>query len=184
MFKSRKESQEDILPPSSTDLSKKDDDDDEKVNLSLMRLTLVFVPLVLATFLVALDATIISTAIPTITSEFDSLAQVSWYSSAFLLSTCAFQLPYGRTYTLVDIKWTFLSAIAIFEIGSAVAGASPNSVSLIIGRAIQGLGGSGIFGGAFIIIAETTPLDKRALFTGKLVSRSPDCSSSSPYNRC
>lgn len=129
-------------------------------------LTLIFVSLVLTTFLVAIDATIIATAIPTITTQFNSLSDYSWYNSAFLLTTCAFQLPYGRAYTLLDTKYTFLSSILIFEIGSVICGAAPNSIALIIGRAISGIGGSGIFGGALIIIAESTPLAKRALFTG------------------
>ncbi|KAG4436093.1 hypothetical protein IFR05_008413 [Cadophora sp. M221] len=129
-------------------------------------LILIFLSLCTATFLVALDGTIIATAIPTITNDFNSLRDVSWYNSAFLLTTCAFQLPFGRAYTLFNSKWVFLIAIAIFEVGSVVCGAAPNSVSLIVGRSIAGIGGGGIFGGCFIIIAESTPLRKRALFTG------------------
>ena len=54
----------------------------------------------------------------------------------------------------------------IFEVGSAICGASPNSISLIAGRAIAGVGGSGIFSGALIIIAKSVPLAKRPAFTG------------------
>lgn len=101
-------------------------------------LALIFVSLCSSTFLVALDATIIATAIPTITSQFNSLEDVSWYNSAMLLTSCAFQLPYGRAYRLFDTKWVFFSAIAIFELGSIICGTSPNSIALIIGRAIAG----------------------------------------------
>lgn len=145
-------------------------EEDDKAYPKGLRLTLIFVSLVLTTFLVAIDATIIATAIPTITTQFNSLADYSWYNSAFLLTTCAFQLPYGRAYTLLDTKYTFLSSILIFEVGSVICGAAPNSIALIIGRAISGIGGSGIFGGALIIIAESTPLAKRALFTGQCAS--------------
>lgn len=54
----------------------------------------------------------------------------------------------------------------IFEVGSAICGVSPNSVALIVGRAIAGIGGAGIFSGALIIIAKSVPLAKRPAFTG------------------
>lgn len=59
-----------------------------------------------------------------------------------------------------------LSAIALFEIGSAVCGAAPNSTSFIIGRAIAGLGSCGIFSGAIVVTASSVPLQKRPMLTG------------------
>ena len=141
---------------------------EEKTYLSGSKLTIVVVALCTACFLVALDGTIIATAIPTITSHFQSLGDVAWYNSAYLLTTSAFQLPYGRAYSLLSTKWTFLSSIVIFEIGSAVCGAAPTSIALILGRAIQGLGGAGIFSGCFIVLSDVCPLRKRSLFTGFL----------------
>ncbi|KAJ6009432.1 hypothetical protein N7522_004448 [Penicillium canescens] len=131
-----------------------------------IKLTFIFVALCLTVFLVALDQTIIATAIPTITSQFHSVEDIGWYGSAFLLTTCSFQLLFGKLYTLLSLKWTFIGAVSIFEAGSAICGASPNSVALIIGRAIAGIGGAGIFSGALIIIAKSVPLAKRPAFTG------------------
>ncbi|CZT51521.1 related to DHA14-like major facilitator; ABC transporter [Rhynchosporium secalis] len=131
-----------------------------------IQLLLIFTALCATTFLVALDGTILATAIPSITKDFNSLKDIAWYSSSFLLATCAFQLPWGRAYTLFNSKWVFLTAIAVFEVGSMVSGAAPTSMALIIGRAVAGLGGGGIFSGCFIIIAESVPLSKRALYTG------------------
>ena len=91
---------------------------------------------------------------------------MGWYGSAYLLTTCAFQLLWGKFYTFFSIKWTFLTAIGIFEIGSLVCGVAPNSTALIVGRAIAGLGSAGIFSGALIIIAFTVPLVKRPIYTG------------------
>ena len=133
-----------------------------------LALALILLSLCLTVLLVALDATIIATAIPTITSQFNSLDDYSWYNSAYLLCTCAFQLPFGRFYSLLSTKWTFVAAIVLFEVGSAVCGAAPTSIALIIGRAIQGTGGAGIFGGSLIIIAENTPLRRRSLYAGLL----------------
>ncbi|KAE8407334.1 putative efflux pump antibiotic resistance protein [Aspergillus pseudonomiae] len=131
-----------------------------------LKLALVFWALCLTVFLVALDQTIIATAIPTITSQFHSVEDIGWYGSVFLLTNCSFQLFFGKLYTLLSVKWTFVGAVLVFEAGSAICGASPNSVALIIGRAIAGIGGAGIFSGALIIIAKSVPLSKRPAFTG------------------
>lgn len=88
---------------------------------------------------------------------------MGWYGSAYLLCTSAFQLLFGKFYTFFPIKWVYLTAIGIFEIGSLVCGVAPNSTALIVGRAIAGLGSAGIFSGALIIIAYTVPLSKRPI---------------------
>lgn len=59
-----------------------------------------------------------------------------------------------------------MAAIGIFEVGSLVCGVAPNSVALIVGRAIAGLGSAGIFAGALVIVAYTVPLVKRPIYTG------------------
>lgn len=120
----------------------------------------------LAVLCVALDNTIIATAIPRITDDFHALNDVGWYGSSYLLTTSAFQLLFGKFYSQFNVKWTFLSALALFEIGSLICGAAPNSVALIVGRAIAGLGSAGIFSGAQIIVAYTVPLEKRGMYTG------------------
>jgi MFS family permease len=86
--------------------------------------------------------------------------------SAYLLTTCAFQLFFGKLYTFFSIKWVFLIALVIFEIGSAICGAAPNSAALIIGRAIAGVGSAGIFSGAILIVAATVPLRQRPTYMG------------------
>lgn len=115
-------------------------------------------------FLVALDRTIISTAIPAITNEFGSLGDIGWYGSAYMLTTAAFQLVFGRLYRFYDLRWTFIVTILIFEIGSAICGAAPNSTAFILGRAIAGLGSAGIFTGASMSIIPMVPLHKRPMF--------------------
>ncbi len=103
---------------------------------------------------------------PRITDDFHSLADVGWYGSAYLLTSCAFQLIFGRIYTFYSPKWIFLAAIGLFEIGSAICGAAPNSTAFVVGRAIAGLGSAGIFSGAIIIIVHTVPLRKRPIYQG------------------
>ncbi|KAJ7476946.1 major facilitator superfamily domain-containing protein [Mycena galericulata] len=130
------------------------------------KLFLITLALCLSVFLVALDNTIIATAIPKITDQFHSLDDVGWYGSAYLLTTAAFQLLFGRFYSFLSIKWVYIVAISIFELGSLICGVAPSSKALIIGRAIAGLGSAGIFSGALIIVANTVPLGRRPMYTG------------------
>ncbi|KAJ7123207.1 MFS transporter [Mycena epipterygia] len=131
-----------------------------------LKLFLITIALCLSVFLVALDNTIIATAIPKITDQFKSLDDVGWYGSAYLLTTAAFQLLFGRFYSFLSIKWVYIAAICIFELGSLICGVAPSSNALIIGRAIAGLGSAGIFSGALIIVANTVPLGKRPMYSG------------------
>ncbi|KAK4896200.1 hypothetical protein LTR27_005721 [Elasticomyces elasticus] len=117
---------------------------------------LVMIAILLAIFLIALDRTIIATAIPKMTDEFHSLDDIGWYGSAFMLTTCCFQLLLGRVYTFYTPK----------EIGSAVCGAAPSSIAVIIGRAIQGIGAAGIMAGGIILMVNTIPLDVRPKWMG------------------
>lgn len=95
-----------------------------------------------------------------------ALDDVGWYGAAYLLTTCSFQLIYGKFYTFYQIKWVYLSALFIFELGSFICGIAPNSLGLIIGRAIAGMGGAGIYSGALLIIANSVPLRQRASYMG------------------
>lgn len=117
-------------------------------------------------FLVALDRLIISTAIPQITDDFRSQTDIGWYGSAFMLTNCAFQLSFGKLYTFYSVRHVFITAIAFFEVGSAVCGAAPNSTAFILGRAIAGVGSAGIMSGAITVIVYAVPLHKRPMYQG------------------
>lgn len=80
----------------------------------------------------------------------------------------AFQLPFGKVYSLFSPKWTFLVALFVFELGSLICAISPTSVALIVGRAIAGIGAAGVFSGALVIIAHSAPMDKRPSYQGML----------------
>ncbi|KAG9781340.1 MFS transporter, partial [Aureobasidium melanogenum] len=117
-----------------------------------IKLVLVLLSIYLAIFLVALDRTIIATALPKITDHFQSFGDTGWYNAAFLLPSTALQLFFGRMYTFYSPKWIFLTLVFVFEIGSAVCGAAPSSLAFILGRAISGIGAGGIFNGSMIIM--------------------------------
>jgi MFS family permease len=76
------------------------------------------------------------------------------------------QPTFGKLYTLFDIKRVFISALLIFEIGSVVCAAAPNSNAFITGRAVAGLGVVGIFCGGLTILGLAVERKKRPLFMG------------------
>ncbi|KAJ5609833.1 major facilitator superfamily domain-containing protein [Penicillium herquei] len=133
---------------------------------SLAKVMIIISALYLAVFLVALDQTIIGVAIPKITDQFKSISDIAWYGSAYFLTSTALQPSYGRIYKVFSVKWGFLAAIVIFEIGSLICAVAPSSTVLIVGRAIAGIGVAGIFSGAMVIISMTVPLPKRPLVFG------------------
>ena len=95
---------------------------------------------------------IIATAIPKITDDFHDVGEVGWFASSYLLTQAAFQPLCGRLSTFYSPKWIFVASIGLFEVGSAICGAAPNSTAFILGRAIAGLGSAGVFSGAIVII--------------------------------
>ncbi|KAH8878705.1 putative efflux pump antibiotic resistance protein [Thozetella sp. PMI_491] len=120
----------------------------------------------IAVFLIALDQTIVGTAIPKITDEFHGLSDVSWYAAAYFMTFGASQTTAGKVYTFFNLKWTFLISMLIFEVGSLICGVAPNSKTLVVGRAIAGLGGAGLSVGGTSIISLTVPPAKRPMMMG------------------
>jgi MFS family permease len=112
------------------------------------------------------DGSIISTAAPYITDEFRSLKDLGWYSSVYYMTFCIAQLQYGKLNIRYPIRIVYSCAMFLFLVGSAVCGSSPNSPALIIGRAIAGIGSSGLLVGSFALIPILTPPLRRPLITG------------------
>jgi hypothetical protein len=126
--------------------------------------------LCLATFVVALDNTIIATAIPKITTVFNSLNDVGWYGSSYLLTTTSLQPSFGKIYTYFNVKWTYIFALTVFELGSILCAAATSSTMLIVGRAVAGAGAAALFSGGMTIIAYSVPLRRRPVYIGFLSS--------------
>ncbi|WQF79528.1 Putative major facilitator superfamily, MFS transporter superfamily [Colletotrichum destructivum] len=131
-----------------------------------LKLFLIMLSILVSMFLVALDRLIIATAVPQITDDFHSVTDIGWYGSAYLLTTCAFQLLFGKLYAFFPIKTVFLASIGLFELGSAVCGAAPSSVAFIVGRALAGIGGGGIFAGTIVVMIHSVPLHRRPKYQG------------------
>ncbi|KAM0410385.1 hypothetical protein ACHAPZ_000981 [Fusarium culmorum] len=155
-------------PTSEPSGSKPGEAEDESKYPHGLKLAAIILSNMVAMFLVALDRTIIATAIPRITDDFNALGDISWYASAYLITSSATQLLWGRIFTFYPTKTVYLVAIFFFELGSLLCGVAPNSVAFIIGRAIAGAGSAGIYSGSTILITTVTPLSKRAGYVGMM----------------
>ncbi|KAE8552422.1 hypothetical protein EYB25_006316 [Talaromyces marneffei] len=133
------------------------------------KLIFMMTGITLVAFLMLLDTSIISTATPRITSEFHSLNDVGWYGSAYQLASASLQPLTGRFYSTFNTKWTFLAFFFVFEIGSLICAVATSSTMLIVGRAVAGMGGSGIQNGAFTIVAGSVPMPRRPALMGFLM---------------
>ena len=118
----------------------------------------------------ALEATVVSTAMPTVIATLGGLAHYSWVFSAYLLTSTASVPIWGRLSDLYGRRRLYLTGIAIFLGGSALCGAAASMTQLIVFRAIQGLGAGAIIPMAMTIVGELYSLEERpriqAVFSG------------------
>ncbi|KAF9870609.1 hypothetical protein CkaCkLH20_11915 [Colletotrichum karsti] len=115
-------------------------------------------------FLYSLDGTIVAVIQATIVAEFDSLNNLAWINVGFLMGGTAFNMVWGQVYGQFNSKWVYIFNVVLFEIGSAICGAAPTMDALIVGRVICGIGGSGLYNGAFTLISQTTTMAERPLY--------------------
>ncbi|KAJ7610298.1 ABC transporter [Mycena polygramma] len=130
------------------------------------KLAVVFVAMLLSLLLIALDQTILSTALPRIASDFQAFSLQGWVATAFILVQTVFILFYGQVLRIFSAKWVLLSAVTTFEIGSLVCGVAHNIDQIIAGRAVSGLGAAGILVAEIQIIAQVTRLEDRPRLFG------------------
>ena len=115
----------------------------------------------LALFLGALDALVMSTAMPTIVSELGGVQLYSWAFSAYMLSR-AIALPlFGKLADLFKNKTLYAISIGTFLLGSVLAGFSQSMTQLIVSRVVQGIGAGGNFALVYIVLADISRPENR-----------------------
>lgn len=119
--------------------------------------------LILTMFLIALDQTIVATILTTVGTKFNDFGKINWISSAFMLPMAVLSLTWGKLSIIVGRKYSILAAIVWFEIGSLICALANSMTMLIVGRAIAGVGASGIQVLVMVIITEIVPIHKRGL---------------------
>lgn len=131
-----------------------------------LQTTLIMISLCLGVFLAALDVTIVTVAVPQISADFDSTAGYTWVGSAYLLANAAAAPSWGKISDIWGRKPVLLTAVGVFWVGSLLAGVSVNMGMLIVGRAVQGVGGGGILILVNICISDLFSMRRRGQFLG------------------
>ena len=122
--------------------------------------------ILLAMFLGALDQTIVATALPTIGRELNDVENLSWVVTAYLLTATAATPLYGKLSDIHGRRAMLLTAIAIFVAASLLCALAPNMTVLIVGRALQGLGGGGLLSIAQVIVGDVVLPRERGRYQG------------------
>ncbi len=122
--------------------------------------------LVMVMVLASMEATITSTAMPTIIGQLHGLAYYSWPISVYLLASTLTMPLYGWLADSLGRKRVLLSAMLLFSIGSLLASFSNSMLTLIIFRGIQGLGAGGIMPVVLTILGDIFTLQERAKVQG------------------
>ncbi len=130
----------------------------------------------LALFLGALDQTIVATALPRIVEDLNGLSRYAWVATSYLVASTALVPIYGKLADMYSRKTIELVAVGFFLTGSFLCGLAgefgplpllgDGMSQLIIFRAVQGIGGAGLFAMAFIIIADLFPPAERGKYQG------------------
>jgi EmrB/QacA subfamily drug resistance transporter len=132
--------------------------------------TFVLVSVMLATFMGAIEATIVSTAMPEIVGELGGFSLYSWVFSAYLLMNAVTVLIYGKLADLFGRKPILIFGISIFLIGSILCGLATSMEMLIVYRLIQGVGAGAVTPVATTIIGDIYTKEERAKIQGYLSS--------------
>lgn len=129
---------------------------------------LIIICIALVLIFLGLDNSIVSTAVPRITDDFHTIADVGWYSSALRLCASSFAFMFGKVYTLFPLRPVFLGSLATYMCGSLLSATAPSSIIFVLSRAICGLGQAGVIQGAFYMLTHIVPLRKRPRIAGAL----------------
>ncbi len=116
--------------------------------------------------LAGLDATAVSTAMPSMIEDLGTSQGYIWIANSYLLTTTAFTPIFGQTANIFGRRTLTIFAILIFAVGSAIAGPAPTLGALVVGRAIQGIGCAGINTMVEMVVCDLVPLRERGKFMG------------------
>lgn len=138
--------------------------------------TVIYLAVLIALFLAALDQTIVATALPQMVEDLQGIDRYAWVATAYLLASTALALVYGKLADTYPRKYVTLGAVSLFLVGSFLCGLSgeigdlpllgDGMTQLILFRGLQGAGGGGIFAMTFIVIADLYTPAERGKYQG------------------
>ncbi|KAF2474588.1 putative MSF multidrug transporter [Lindgomyces ingoldianus] len=139
-------------------------------NISPARLQVIIAGLWLSIFMSAIDGTIITTGLVKISSDFNALGQAAWLVTTYLLTYNAFLMIVAKLSDVWGLKSILIFCNAFFLIWSMACGASQSMTQLIVFRALQGIGGSGLYSLVFVTLMQLITPDKLGFYSGIISS--------------
>ncbi|KAK8880089.1 major facilitator superfamily domain-containing protein [Apiospora arundinis] len=134
------------------------------------RIWTVFLVLCMLSFMASIDSTVITTSLPTITREIGGAGQYVWIANSYLFACTVPQPLYSQLANIFGRRNPLLVAVALFTLGSGLAGGAHNVGMLITGRTIQGLGSGGLYVLSDIIICDLIPPRYRGPYISAVLS--------------
>lgn len=122
----------------------------------------ITIALIIATFLAAIEVTVISTAMPGITKDLGGLDLISWVFAIYLLTYAVMTPIFGKLADLFGRKKIFITGASLFLIGSALCGLAQSMEQLILFRAVQGVGAGALMPMTFTIVGDVFKYEERA----------------------
>lgn len=169
-----------IIPSPALEVARLAEDEQDRQPLSTTRFILVFIAFSMSFALIALDQTILSTALATIASDFSAVSDLTWIASAYFLPQAGLMLLFGRLLAIFWPKAIYLICIVLFELGSLICAVSPSTDVLIFGRAFAGLGAAGLWISVMSLFAHISTLRQRPLLLGAMGAIFAVCSVAGP----
>ncbi|KAK0652723.1 major facilitator superfamily domain-containing protein [Cercophora newfieldiana] len=124
----------------------------------------ILVILAIISLMTSLEATVTSTVLPSVVVDLDGGENYIWISNAYFLAMAALPPMFGQLANVFGRRWPLIISVAAFMLGSGICGGATNMATLIGGRAIQGIGGSGIGVLCEIVICDLVPLRERGTY--------------------
>lgn len=134
------------------------------------RFWMVFLSMCLVSFASALDSTIITTALPTITNAIGGEVRYVWIANSFVLASTTIQPLVGQLSDIFGRRFPMVVSVALFALGSGISGGSTSVAMMIAGRTVQGLGSGGIFVLVDLITSDLVSVQERGKYLGFMLS--------------
>jgi EmrB/QacA subfamily drug resistance transporter len=129
--------------------------------------------LVVAMLLAQLDNMIVAPALPTIAGDLGGANHLSWVVTGYILASAVATPIWGKLGDLFGHKYTFMTSIVLFLIGSALCGLSQDMTQLVLFRAFQGLGAGGLLVGIMSVLGMLVPPRERGKYMGVMMAVMP-----------
>jgi len=129
--------------------------------------TVVLIAITMSSFLAPMALSSVNIALPTMAKELNMNAlSLSWVATAYMVAAAMFLVPLGRLADIVGRKKIFLLGAGVFTVASFLLGVSPSTGFIIAFRAMQGIGGSMLFGTGIAILTSVYPTEERGRVFG------------------